>query len=84
MEVGELAQSGIPQAGSLPEPVSGAGCELGWLVTVCKPRDEGVDESDEGVDALVVVDLLCASGSPQAHLLPICSRAAMMRARRLG
>ena len=74
-----------PRAGSLPEPVSGAGCELGWLVTFRKPRDEGVDESDEGVDeGGEVVEIVCASGSPQAHLLPICPRAAMMRARRLG
>ena len=70
-----------PRAGSLQETENGAGGELGWLVTPCRPRDEGVDELDEGVDNRVVVDLVLDASGASASLLPACARGAMMRAR---
>ena len=60
MEVGSWCNTASPQVGSLPEPVGGAGSELGWLVTPCKPHDEDVDDSGEGADL--------ASGSRPAVL----------------
>ena len=68
-----------PRAGSLPGTVSGAGGELGWLVTSRKPRDEIVDAEDD-VDGLVVVDDCSASWDPPAFPTPVYLRGAMMQA----